>query len=327
MRYCNIPGTDLKAAVLCMGGVPLIDETQLEKSFHLLDCYRELGGNFLDTANIYGKWLPAATNSSEIVIGKWLKDRGCRDRLILATKGGHPDLAAMHLPRLSRKDVAADLHESLKALQTDYIDLYWLHRDDEKTPVAVMLEYLNGFVASGKIRFFGCSNWKPRRIREAVAYARTNKIGGFVGNQVMWNLAVINDNAYDDPTMVTMDEDGLELHRETGLAVLAYSSQANGFFNKLALCGRAGLSREIRRIYDNTENLQRFARIESLSRELDKSITEIVLGYLLGQPFTTIPVVGCHTVAQLQDTMKAGDMVLPEKSLAYLEFGPDGHRK
>jgi aryl-alcohol dehydrogenase-like predicted oxidoreductase len=321
MRYTNIPGTSLKPAVICLGGVQFIEEREIENSFKLLNLYCELGGNFLDTANIYGKWLLDGVNSSERIIGKWLKIRKNRNRLIVATKGGHPDLTTMNQSRLTKNEIESDLNESLKALQTDYIDLYWLHRDDEKIPVAVMIDYLNELMKAGKIRYFGCSNWKPERIREALNYAQSKQINGFVGNQVMWSLAVINENAFDDPTMVIMDEAGLKLHRQTELTALAYSSQANGFFNKLANQAQLPLSSGMMRIYETEETFKRLARVKKLAGELSKSITQIVLGYLISQPFTTIPIVGCHTVEQLQDSIQAGDLVLAPKWVEYLEAG------
>lgn len=322
MRYREIQGTDLKPATICMGGLPFITGGTPDP-FNLLNFYTELGGNFLDTANVYGKWLPDKANSSELTIGRWMKERRNRSKMIVATKGGHPDLASMRISRLSRSEVAADLEESLKALQTDWIDLYWLHRDDETIPVAEILDYLNEFVAAGKIRYFGCSNWRPNRIREALNYTQNHRLNGFVGNQAMWSLASVNPNGLTDPTLVPMDDVAFQLHCETGLAAIPYSSQANGFFNKLATPG-AVLSENLRRTYDNEVNLGRLERIKRLSWELSLSITQILLGYLLSQPFTTIPVVGCRTVEQLRDSMQAADVILDESTISYLRDGLPG---
>ena len=322
MRYRQIQGTDLKPATICMGGLPFITGGP-PNPFSLLDAYTELGGNFIDTANVYGKWLPDKINSSEFTIGRWMKERRNRSTTIIATKGGHPDLATMQISRLSRPEVAADLEESLKALQTDWIDLYWLHRDDETLPVAEILGYLNEFAAEGKIRYFGCSNWKPNRIREALNYAKSHQLKGFVGNQAMWSLASVSPNGLTDPTLVPMDEITFHLHIETGLAAVPYSSQANGYFNKLAAPGTV-LNESLRRTYDNPVNRGRLERIKALCGELSLSTTQIVLGYLLSQPFTTIPVVGCHTVEQLRDSMSAENVVFDESTMRYLRDGLPG---
>lgn len=319
MIYRDMPGTELNVSSVCMGGGPICVENDMEYCESLLDKYIDLGGNFIDTANIYGKWLPGGENSSERNIGAWMKERGNRHQLIIATKGGHPHLASMNIPRLSREEVAADLDESLRTLQTDYVDLYWLHRDDESLPAAYILEYLNDFVKEGKIRYFGCSNWKVERILEAARYEVRKGIKGFIGNQMMWNLAHPNKEAIGDKTMVCMDGKAMRLHNETNLAAVPYSSQANGFFDKLERQGAEALAEGVRKLYYNGENLKRYERVKKLAQELSRSVTEIVLGYLTSQPFTTIPIVGSRTVEQLEDSMSAGDLVLDGAMLRFLE--------
>lgn len=318
MRYRNIPNTDINVSSICMGGGPFCVENAMNKSYQLLDTYCQLGGNFIDTANIYGKWLSKGTNLSEIIIGQWMREKKNRDKMIIATKGGHPALATMNKSRLSKDEVAEDLNESLKALQTDYTDLYWLHRDDETIPVETIINYLNEFVKQGKIRFFGCSNWKVYRIKEAMEYAQKNNLMGFIGNEMMWSLAEPNMNNIADKTLVAMDESCYKFHKETGLCAIPYSSQANGFFNKLEKEESTALTDSIKNVYYNEKNVKRFERIKKLSQETSKSITEIVLGYLIAQPFTTIPIVGSRTVEQLVESMKAGDVVLDESIVRYL---------
>ncbi len=136
----------------------------------------------------------------------------------------------MHIPRLSPHDIVADLDESLHCLQTESIELYWLYRDDPERPVADILETLNSPVTQGKIRYFGCSNWRVERIEEAIHYATEHGLTGFVGNQGMWSFAV--PNPIEDSRIAPMDDQTLDFHRETGLAIVAYTSQAHGFFSK-----------------------------------------------------------------------------------------------
>lgn len=319
MRYRSIPNTNLNVSVIGMGGTSFCYENAKKQSFDLLNTYCDFGGNLIDTANVYGKWLPQGTNLSEIVIGEWMKEKRNRDKLIISTKGGHPSFSTMNVSRLSKKEVEEDLHESLMALGTDYADIYWLHRDDENIPVGVMIEYLNDFVKQGKIRYFGCSNWKTYRIKEALEYAKKHNIMGFVGNQVMWSLAQPNINNLNDKTLVAMDEECYKFQKETNLSVFAYSSQANGFFNKLNNEALKPLSDKIKNDYYNERNLEVFKRLKKLSKELSKSITELSLGYLTSQPFTVIPLVGARNIEQLKDSLKAGDVVLDEEIVSYLE--------
>jgi aryl-alcohol dehydrogenase-like predicted oxidoreductase len=222
---------------------------------------------------------------------------------------------------LSRDDVFTDLEESLQSLQTDYIDLYWLHRDDESMPVGEILEYLNEAVRAGKIRYFGCSNWKLYRIYEAMQYAGQHGIDCFVGNQLLWSLAKVNPDPFDDKTLVFMDDACYELHKETQLAAIPYTSQANGFFEKLDQEKDVPLKQQLKKVFYNDENIKRLERVKEIALDLSKSITEIVLGYLTSQPFTTIPVIGCSNADQLTRSLKAGDLILDDQTVKYLKDG------
>ncbi|MDD3243783.1 MAG: aldo/keto reductase, partial [Eubacteriales bacterium] len=151
-----------------------------------LDTYRELGGNFLDTARCYNDWIPGERHRSEKTLGKWMKARNCRGEMVLSTKGGHPPFENMHAPRLAPQELDADLEGSLRDLQTDYIDLYFLHRDDERRSVGDILEHLERKVREGKILHYGCSNWRLPRVLEAAAYAAAHGLQGFCCDQIMW---------------------------------------------------------------------------------------------------------------------------------------------
>ncbi|MBC7958259.1 MAG: aldo/keto reductase [Vallitaleaceae bacterium] len=318
MKYRSISATDLKVAAICLGGGSFCLEDGQAHSFELMNTYFEQGGNFIDTANVYGKWLKAETNISEIVMGEWMHQRKNRHELIIASKGGHPDLATMSVSRLSREEVLKDLEESLKALKTDYIDLYWLHRDDENLPVATIMTYLNDLVKDGKIRYFGCSNWKVSRIKQAMEYCQKNHVGTFVGNQMRWSLAVPNAYAQDDQTLVSMDEECYEYHMETMLTAIPYASQANGFFEKLKDVDQVPLSDGIKRTYYNETNVSALKMVEKVAKELSLSITEVILGYLISQPFTTIPIIGSSSKEQLSKSLKAGDLALSKEVIELL---------
>lgn len=309
MNTRNIPGTDLFPSVLCFGGGSICRSDSQSFAFDLLDRYLELGGNFIDTANIYGKWLPEASNISEQYIGNWMAARQNRNRIILATKGGHPELGTMHISRLSREEVLADLEESLSSLRTDCVDLYWLHRDDEKRPVGEILDYLQEFVRLGKIRWFGSSNWKPARIREAMEVAKAKNMQGFVANQIFWSLAEFDPKALPDPTMTGMDGETWRLHLEGPLAAIPYSSQAGGYFHKLRTLGKENINAGQLRLYDSPINDCRFEKLCQLEAEMQYPMDELVLGYLLAQPFPVMPIIGASTLEQLDSSMKAGERV------------------
>jgi aryl-alcohol dehydrogenase-like predicted oxidoreductase len=307
MNTCSITGTDLSPSVLCFGGGSICIRDGQSFAFDMLDRYLELGGNFIDTANVYGKWLPDASNISEQYIGNWMTARRNRNRIVLATKGGHPDMGTMHISRLSREEVLSDLEESLASLKTDCIDLYWLHRDDEKRPVEEILDYLQEFVRLGKIRWFGCSNWKPARIRESMELAKTKNSQGFVANQMLWSLAEFNPQALPDPTMTGMDGETWKLHQESQLAAIPYSSQAGGFFQKLRTSGKDHINAGQIHLYDSPLNDRRLEMLCRLESEMQCPMDELVLGYLLAQPFPVMPIIGARNMEQLESSMKAGE--------------------
>ena len=323
MDLVRLSHCDLSVFPLCLGGVPLGSTLDRGESFRLLDAYLAAGGNFIDTAKVYADWLPIEPSVSEKTIGEWLRQRGNRARVVISTKGAHPDLAAMHIPRLSPAEITADLHASLQHLGVETIDLYWLHRDDPARPVGEILETLSQQVQAGKIRCFGCSNWKTERIREAQQYAAAHDLPGFTGNQMMWSLAAADPSRLADKTLALMDPAMWRFHLESGLAAVPYTSQAGGYFTKLAenRVGSpvGGRVTNTGNPYDTPQNRSRLERIREIGEQSGLSITQIVLGYLRSQPFTTVPIVGPKTLAQLQDCLTAVEVQLSPEQVALLE--------
>jgi aryl-alcohol dehydrogenase-like predicted oxidoreductase len=318
MRITPIPNTDLSPSALCLGTGDFGGSTDRDTAFYLLDSFRDYGGSFLDTAKVYNDWIPGERSRSEKTIGAWLKQRGGRDQTIVATKGAHFDLATPHISRVTPEDITADIEASLQHLQTGWIDLYWLHRDDPTRPVSEILETLDRHAAAGKIRYYGCSNWRVERIREAQAYAASHHLTGFVAVQNYWNLAKINPSAISDPTIVLMDEALWQLHQQTHLAAIPFTSQANGLFQKMAAGGITSLSPHLQKLYLNPVTERRYQRLQVLRDQTGLSVTQIVLAYLLSQPFPTIPVFSTRRLAHLEEALTAADVRLSEDQLAFL---------
>lgn len=321
MHTINLIHSDLSPSVLCLGGVPLGSALDSSTSFALLDAFIAFGGNLIDTAKVYADWLPGERSASEKTIGRWLRQRRNRAQVIVATKGAHPELSSMHKPRVTPQWIVADLEQSLRNLQTDFIDLYWLHRDDPTRPVEEIIDILHAQAAAGKIRAFGCSNWRAARIAAAQSYARSRGWPGFVANQMLWSLAAVDAQTLPDPTMVSMEDSLHSLHRQTQLAAIPYASQANGYFQRLATGALDAMPAGSRRLYDTPANRARYARIQQLAADSGLTVTAIVLGYLRSQPFATIPIIGCRTLAQLEDSCRAADVVLSAEQIAFLDRG------
>jgi aryl-alcohol dehydrogenase-like predicted oxidoreductase len=320
MKFNKILGTDINCSTICLGGVGLGSKIDQLSAFRVMDIFAEHGGNMVDTAQVYDNWLPIESSISEKTIGNWMKSRKNRDHLIVTTKGAHPNLETMHIPRSSPLEILQDINGSLQNLQVETIDLYWLHRDDPARPVAEVMELLNDQIKAGKIRYFGCSNWSLARIKEAQKYAEDHHIQGFSGNQLMWSLAVADQNHLSDKSIVMINEETKQYHRSTGLAAFAYSSLAQGLFSKWDSGVYAVNSDLVNPVYRSDENRKRFERLKQLASELSLSISQVVLGYLISQPSLTIPIVGCYTPKQLEECLQ-GEAQLTQTQLDFLDIG------
>lgn len=317
MIVTNIPNTDLQVSQICLGTGDFGGGTDPKSSFALLDAFFEKGGNFIDTAHVYNNWIPGEKSRSEKVIGTWLADRHNRDQVVISTKGAHPELDSMQVGRMSPAEIIQDLDESLAYLRVERIDLYWLHRDDPLRPVAEVLETLNAQVKAGKIRYFGASNWRTARLREAQAYAARFGIQPFAGDQVLWNAAVVDPQSIADQTIMVMDPGLYEYHLASGLPSLAYTSQANGLFDRIDKGTLDQMAPGLRGAYPLQPNLTRFERIRQIARENGLTITQVVLGFLLSQSFPVIPIVGPKRIDQLNDSLTAAGVSL---SLQQIDF-------
>ena len=318
MQSSVLPQTDLRVSQLCLGTADLGSSVNRADAFRLLDAFLDRGGNFLDTAHIYADWQCDILGMSEKTIGAWLASRACRDRISIATKGGHPPLG-LPVPRLAPELIGLDLQESLRRLGIDQIDLYWLHRDDPARPVAQILDTLETARQAGRIRWYAASNWSVARLQAAAEYATRQRIPGFVASQIQWSLAKVTPACVGDPTMVEMDATIWRYHRETSLPVLAYSSQANGFFSgKYRRDEPASGRPAVRQRYNSELNWGRLERAGKLARELGCHPNQIALAYLLSQPFPTFPIVGCHTPEQLRDSCAAAEISLTPAQVDYL---------
>lgn len=319
MKLLPLPGTNLAVSPLCLGTANLGETIPERDAFALLDRYVALGGNFLDTARIYSDWVPGEKRRSERVLGDWLQDRGNRDKLVIATKGAHAFIESLDTPRTSAAEIRDDLEGSLRTLRTDVIDLYWLHRDNDAHPVEHFIDLLNDFVREGKIRAFGGSNWSAARLQAANDYARQSGQQGFTASQPMWCLGVSASRPSKDPGLVKFDVEALRFHADSGLAVIPYTSQAKGFYTKLALPPEQQPLDLVQHDFYTTPCLAAGIVAKEIARRREVPPGAIVLAYLWSRTFPVIPVVGCRTIAQLEDCVAALSERLTTSELAALE--------
>lgn len=327
MRYRTIDGVEKKVSAVCLGAAGYGSQTPQEEAFAFLDRFAEQGGTFLDSAHIYGAWAPEGVNggcgNSEVVVGRWVRDRGCRKQMVIGTKGGHPDFAT-GATGMTRDTVLRHLHESLEHLQTDYIDIYWFHRDDRRIPVAEVLGWLKESLAQGLIRAVGCSHWREDRLAEALDVARDTKLPMVRASQIAWSLAAsrtpIRDGRFGE--QLAMGEATWEFHTRSGLPLVAYNSQAAGFF-AAKYDGADFASPDfpklgMARSYAGEQNLARRERAVALARSKGCSTNQVALAWLLHQPFTTVAVVGPRTLEQLDDSLQASEVSLTDEDVRHL---------
>jgi aryl-alcohol dehydrogenase-like predicted oxidoreductase len=306
----HLPGTDLTVSALCYGamGHGLLGGDLADRLFGQ---FRDAGGNFFDTAHCYCFWIDGGLGASERVLGEAVRRHGCRDRVVIASKGGHPG-AGDNYPKpdafISAETVAGDLDDSLSRLRMDVIDLYYLHRDDPRMPAGAIIEILNAEVKRGRIRYLGASNWTAARIAEANAYAAAHGLRGFAASQPQWSLATRNPGG--DPTMRSVTPEDFQWHVESGLPVIPYTPTAGGYF-----AGRAAAS------FDNSVSQVRRERATSLAADLGCSPTALALAWLMHQPFPTIPIIGTVNPDHLADALSAADVRLSAEQVKWLKEG------
>lgn len=305
MSRVRLPGIPLEVSPLCLGTVPLGAPLDQASSFALLDHLVELGGNFIDTARMYSDWIPGEKNRSERVLGDWLAARGNRDRVVVATKGMHPELSTAHIPRSSAEEIRADLEGSLRTLRVEAIDLYWLHRDDPARPVEHFVDLLDTFVREGKVRAYGFSNWTADRLRAAHDYARRSGQISLAANQPFWCLGNRQSKPPPFLGLAWLDRAVHEFHVETGIAVIPYTSQAKGFFTKFQLPPERRPRDFAEHEFHTPANVALAGVVGEIARARGVTPNAVVLGYLWTRAFPVVPIVGASSPAQLDDNFAA----------------------
>ncbi|MFC4623709.1 aldo/keto reductase [Daeguia caeni] len=311
MEYRTLGKTDIKVSSLCFGGNVFGWTVDEATSFSLLDRFVNAGLNFIDTADAYSAWAPGNVGGeSETIIGNWLKSRGLRDRVVIATKVGSqmgPDEKGLS-PAYIRKAVDA----SLKRLQTDYIDLYQSHWDDPETPFEDVLGAYQDLIRAGKVRAIGASNLTPDRLAEALETARRHDLPRYETLQPKYNL-------YDRAEY----EDGLEqICRANGLGVIPYYALAAGFltgkYRSEADLGRRARSTTVEK-YLNERGLRIVAALDEVAQDLNATPAQVALAWLMERPSITAPIASATSLAQLGEMINAIHLKLNDAARARLE--------
>jgi aryl-alcohol dehydrogenase-like predicted oxidoreductase len=312
MTYGPIAGVPTPVSRLILGGLFFSDETRATAN-RMLDRFVAAGGTAIDTAHAYGQ------GQSERGLGRWLRAHGTRDRLTIITKGAHP-YPPDEPYRVSSAHIDRDLPESLERLGLEQVDLYLLHRDDERVTVASLIECLTRHIRDGQIRAYGASNWTTDRITAANVYATSRNVVGFAASSPNLALATPREPIWPGCLSIADDEDALAWHRQHQFPALCWSSQARGFFASQG--GRDQVSdSDLARVYDTTTNWARLERARHLAERYGSTPTQVALAWVLGQDFPTFALIGPRSVAELDDSLGALDLQLSAEELRWLHDG------
>ncbi|MEY2773611.1 MAG: hypothetical protein RJB51_1032 [Actinomycetota bacterium] len=284
--------TELQVHPLCLGGNVFGWSANAAQSQEVLSAYESAGGNFIDTADMYSRWHTGNVGGeSETIIGDWMKARGNRSEMVIATKVAK--LATR--PGLSAANIAAAAEDSLRRLGTDYIDIYYAHHDDEEVPLEESLTAFNELVTSGKVRYLAASNYSAARLEEALKISRDLGMSEYLLLQPNYN-AIVRNEYEGDLMAVAVKED---------IPVLPYFSLAAGFLTGKYQPGievdsvRAGDMPD----YKNDRGWAILNAITEIAKQENTSIAAVALGWLRSQPGVVTPIASARTTEQLAEIL------------------------
>ncbi len=284
--------TELQVHPLCLGGNVFGWSADAAQSQEVLSAYESAGGNFIDTADMYSRWHTGNVGGeSETIIGDWMKARGNRSEMVIATKVAK--LATR--PGLSAANIAAAAEDSLRRLGTDYIDIYYAHHDDEEIPLEESLTAFNELVTAGKVRYLAASNYSAARLEEALKISRDLGMSEYLLLQPNYN-AIVRDEYEGDLMAVAVKED---------IPVLPYFSLAAGFLTGKYQPGvevdsvRAGDMPD----YKNDRGWAILNAITEIAKQENTSIAAVALGWLRAQPGVVTPIASARTIEQLAEIL------------------------
>jgi aryl-alcohol dehydrogenase-like predicted oxidoreductase len=311
--------TGLKVTEVCLGTMTFGNQADESLSFKIMDTADQAGINFFDTADVYplGGGIERVGRTEEIV-GKWLRERSARERIVLATKCRGAMGPGPNDEGLSRRHILRACEESLRRLRTDYIDLYQAHAPDPSTPIDETLGAFDNLVQSGKVRYIGCSNYPAWQLAEALWASDKRGLARYDCAQPRYNL------------LFRMIEDEiLPLCRAHGVGVIAYNPLAGGMLTGRYVERQAEQPAEqgTRFALDHAGELYRkrywkdavFEEVSALHRFFagrGKSLTHVALAWVLAQPGVTSAIVGASRSEQLEDSLKGVDLTLDQEEMA-----------
>lgn len=310
MEKRELGKSGIQVVPFCFGGNVFGWTADEKTSFTLLDAFIDAGFDFVDTADVYSKWVPGNTGGdSEKIIGNWLKQGGKRDKIILATKVGKP--MAEDKKGLSKAYITKAVEDSLKRLQTDYIDLYQSHEDDTHTPLEESMETFDSLIKQGKVRAVGASNYGAGRFKEALQVSKDNGFARYETLQPEYNL-------YDREDYEHKYE---SLCHENNIGVITYYSLASGFltgkYRSEADLGKSKRGGGVKK-YLNGRGYKILAALDKVAEEYNTTQASVALAWVMARPGITAPIASATSLLQLNDLAKAAQLKLSGEAIELL---------
>jgi aryl-alcohol dehydrogenase-like predicted oxidoreductase len=298
----TIPQTDLVVHPLCLGSNIFGSNADEAQSHAVMDAYSSHAGNFIDTADMYNQWVEGHVGGeSESVIGSWMKKRNNRQSMVIATKVSKMDTR----PGLSAKNIFAACEESLNRLQTDYIDLYYSHSDDETVSLDETLGAYAQLIAQGKVRYIAASNFTPARLRESIKFSEDNNIPAYVAVQDLYNL--VDRKTYEGEMSQAVSD--------LGISNIPFYGIAKGFLSGKYRPGvtevdskRAAGARE----YATDKNYAVLTVMDEVAKNHNVSLSAVALAWLRAQPSISVPIASARTVEQVEEIVQVVELSVEE---------------
>lgn len=306
----KLGNSNLQVSPLAFGGNIFGWTVDQPTSFQLLDAYVGAGLNFVDTADLYSKWVPGNQGGeSETIIGNWFKKSGNRAKIVLATKVGM-DMGNGN-KGLSKSYILRSAENSLKRLQTDYIDLYQAHLDDAQTPLEETMEAFDLLLKQGKVRAIGASNYSADRLAQSLVVSKSNGFARYESLQPHYNL-------YE---RAIFEKELQPLCLRENIGVITYFSLASGFltgkYRSEADLAKSKRGQGIKK-YLNDRGMKILKALDEVSQQYSATPAQISLAWLMAQPSVTAPIASATSLDQLKDLVKATQLHLDPKSISLL---------
>ena len=279
-----------------------------QASFAVLDAYVQAGGNFIDTADIYGRRGPDGLGESERIIGRWMAARGNRERIVIATKVG----ISPEQPGLSAANVRAGAEASLQRLGTDRIDLYYAHKDDSDTPLEETLTAFGELIEDGMVRYAAASNYSAERLQQALALGERDGVASYVALQPEYNLL---ERDYE--------RELAPLCERAGLACVPYFALARGFLSGKYRRGGAAVESErasgVNEKYANERGWAALDALDEIAAARGAAVATVALAWLRAQPTVLAPIASATSNEQLAELTDSASLELSPEELARLD--------